>query len=309
MSEELGTIIHRGFDTWKHNINLALPFILDPLVSLLVAGVVGMAVILAIGIDTFLKLLEQAQPILESLENAQQPPVLEAAALLSLIKPYLAHIILAVIVILIATGIIRAFFRAGAIGMAKMALEKGSTSLADLVEHAKKHTVNLLLTDILIALLLLAGIVFLLPAALLSPEPFNLAEAHIGLLMLGLVLWILYMLAVGILFMLAPYALVIESLHPLDALKKSAGFFMAHKLDVILLLLLSIAVSIGASILLGSIPFIGGILNTLAAMVIIQPLTLLWWTRLYMAKNKQKTLRQRTAAAPQRPSKNTLNKN
>ena len=172
--------------------------------------------------------------------------------------------------------------------MAKAATEKGSTSFADMMNYAKKHVISLLLTDILIGLFLLVGIVFLLPAALLSPALFSgQGGAGVGTLILGIFLWITYMVIVITVLFIAPYILVIESLHPIDAIKTGFGFFVSHKLDVILLLIFTVAIAIVSNLVIGSVPKVGGFISTFVSIIIVQPLTTLWWVRLYMAKTNK----------------------
>ncbi|RZB29275.1 MAG: hypothetical protein AEth_01243 [Candidatus Argoarchaeum ethanivorans] len=288
MSEEFGRIIEKGFETWKNNLNIALPFILDSLFSILFVGMVGVAVAFVIGFDTTAQFFDRVQIISRSMSEGQEMPAVGAASLLLLIKPYIAHLILSFLIIIIGLFIIRTFFKAGAIGMAKAATEKGSTGFADMMNYAKKHVISLLLTDILIGLFLLVGIVFLLPAALLSPALFSgQGDASIGTLILGIFLWITYMVIVITVLFIAPYLLVIEFLHPIDAIKTGFGFFVSHKLDVILLLIFTVAIAIVSNLVIGSVPKVGGFISTFVSIIIVQPLTTLWWVRLYMAKTNK----------------------
>ncbi|OYT63404.1 hypothetical protein B6U67_02910 [Methanosarcinales archaeon ex4484_138] len=287
MSEELGIVIGRGFDTWKRNIGIAFPFVLDMLFSgiffLLVAGVVA----LVIGIDVFLSFTEGAGAVFGSMEAGENPQIVEIFGLVELIRPYIGLLLVAFFIVVVGWIIIRTFFRAGAIGMAKIAVERGSAGFGEMILYAKRCFVNLLLLDVLIGLLILAGIVFMLPAILVSQSSPGGSGGFAGnsvLLILGTLVWFAYMVVVSIVLMVAPYALVVDSLHPLDAVRAGFGFFTSHKLDVVMLLILTIAISILPWIILGNIPFVGGVLNMLVAVIVIQPLTLVWWVRLYMAK-------------------------
>ncbi len=288
MSEEFGKIIGKGFETWKNNINIALPFILDSIFSMLFVGMVGIAVASAIGFDTTAQFFDRLQIIIKSLSEDQEMPVMGTASLLLLIRPYITHLVLSFLIIIIGLFIIRTFFKAGAIGMAKAATERGSTGFADMMNYAKKHVISLLLTDVLIGLFLLVGIVFLLPAALLSPALFSGQDSSgVGILILGIFLWITYMVIITTVLFIAPYILVIESIHPIDAVKTGFGFFVSHKLDVILLLIFTAAIAIVSNLVIGSVPKVGGFLSTFVAIIIVQPLTTLWWVRLYMAKTNK----------------------
>jgi hypothetical protein len=290
MSEELGTVIGRGFDTWRRNFSIAIPFILDPLFSMLFVSVVIFMFVFVVGVDEILQLFDRLHLVAGSMSEGQQMQVGEVGALMALFKPYVVPMILAGLVIGVGLGVISTFFKAGAIGMAMVATEKGRTGFSDMVVCAKRHFVNLLLTYVLIGLLLLAGIVFLLPAALSSPALFDVGgvEKNVGLLMLGLFLWMVYTVIVVIALSVVPYALVVESLHPIDAIQAGFKFFASHKLDVILLLILTAALSFGSAVVLGNIPVIGGFLNAVVGIVVIQPLSVVWWTRLYMANTSKK---------------------
>jgi len=288
MGEELGTVIGRGFDTWKRNIGISLPFVLDTLFSFLFALFVAFVFALIIGVDFLFSFVERVESVSRSMEAGGGLQLVEVLGLMELLKPYIGLLALAFFIVVAGWIIIRTFFRAGAIGMVKTAIERGSTDLGDMMLYARRYFVNLMLLDALIGLVMLAGIIFILPAFLLS-EPFSGGFAdfggNMGLFVLGVLLWSAYMVVVWVIFRVAPYALVVDSLHPLDALKAGFGFFASHKLDVVMLLILTVVISILPGVILGGVPFVGGLLNMLVSVIVIQPLTLVWWVRLYMAKS------------------------
>jgi len=286
MSEEFRTVIGRGFDTWKRNIGIAFPFVLDMLFSFLFALLVAGVVAFVIGIDVFVNFVEGVGGVFESMDAGNESQLIEVFGLVELIKPYIGFLVVAVFVIVTGGIVIRTFFKAGAIGMAKTAVERGSTGFGEMFLYAKRCFVNLLLLDALIGLIMLAGIVFILPVVLVS-QPFSGGLGGFadnpGLLVLGTLLWFAYMIVVSVVLKVAQYALLVDSLHPLDAVRAGFGFFTSHKLDVVMLLILTITISILPGIILWNIPF-GGVLNMLVAVLVIQPLTFVWWVRLYMAK-------------------------
>ena len=60
---------------------------------------------------------------------------------------------------------LQAFFTSGAIGMAK-ASEYGDTVFSDMFRSGSKNAFRMLLTNLMLALISLAGIVFVVPGAL-----------------------------------------------------------------------------------------------------------------------------------------------
>ncbi|MHC1754536.1 MAG: hypothetical protein AB9861_03740 [Methanosarcina sp.] len=199
---------------------------------------------------------------------------------------------LAVILVFSLLGIfLQAFFTAGAIGMAKKASETGDTVLSDMFRFGSKNAFRLFLTSLLITVMLLVGIVFVVPGALTIGDISGLIvnpEATVegmGTLAIGILIWGIYILAINIVLSLAPYALVIDELEPLDALKTGYRFFLKNKLDVFFIWIISVGLAFingfvgevlgSESILISGITYIVPIL-------ILQPLTAVLWTRLYL---------------------------
>ncbi|WP_235284902.1 DUF7847 domain-containing protein [Methanosarcina mazei] len=193
--------------------------------------------------------------------------------------------------------ILQAFFTAGAIGMAKKASETGDTVFSDMFRSGWKNSFRLFLTSLLLALMVLAGIVFIVPGALTIGDLNSLVHnpglpvKGMGVLGAGVMLWTVYLLVISILFSLAPYALVIDELDPLDALKAGYGFFMSNKLDVFFLWTFSVGLAfvngfIGE--LLGSEILLVSIITYFVPMIILQPFTAVLWTRLYLLGEERK---------------------
>ncbi|MFQ6119790.1 MAG: hypothetical protein ACE5KE_07875, partial [Methanosarcinales archaeon] len=201
------------------------------------------------------------------------------------ITEYLSIIVVVVIVSAIIMALIQAFFTAGAIGMAKSATETGRTNLSDMVKFGKQNFINLLLAEIVIVLVIFAGIVFLVPG-FFSEKDFT----SFALIFLGFIIWFIYFLIISIALAVVQYALVIENLGPIDAISTGFKFFMNHKLDVFLVWLVIIAISFGLGIIgqiVGMIPYLNDIwlfVNMLISVIVIYPLMTLWWTRLYMSR-------------------------
>jgi hypothetical protein len=108
MHEDKGTIIEKGFETWKRNLKLTVPFVLMLVAIMLVA--VAMAVILLYPLISaspeFLSTagnVEDTEHLMELLSSVTNVELLQAVVLLGILAIFLAS----------------SFFTAGAIGMAK----------------------------------------------------------------------------------------------------------------------------------------------------------------------------------------------
>jgi hypothetical protein len=111
----------------------------------------------------------------------------------------------------------------------------------------------------------------------------------IGLVAAGLLLFILYALVLSVVLVTMPYALVVQELGPMQAVLASANFFRYNKFDVVILWLVIAALSLGLQMISGafstgeevrgtSFSALSGLVNLL----VLAPLSNLWWTRLYM---------------------------
>jgi len=283
MPEDIGTIINKGFKTWVRNLKISTPFVLNSIVggmlSFFFFALIGLLLLgpeFESGVDPTLLPPEQLFSIMgaEVLEN-------------------ISTVLLLGLIFYLLVTFVQAFFTAGAIGMAKKAAETGDAVLSDMVSAGKKNAFRLFLVSVLIALLSLVGIVFVVPGALAvgdlslfldNPEA-SLRGA--GLLSFGILVWVLYLLIINLSLSLVGYALVVDELDPIEAIITGLRVFMGNKLDVIILWVLSLALSFVGSY---TQEFIGPdsgfvlILTTIFSLIVIAPLTAIWWTRLYLTK-------------------------
>lgn len=284
MVEELGKILSNGFATWKRNLTICLPFVFSLIVIGIVALVIiGSALVLAIGpfIPTILPYLTDSGELPPEIMQQLSAPLMASAGLL------LGALLVTVILMLL----INTFFTAGAIGMARVATMTGHTSLADMLAYGRRKFLSLLGATVLIAVIQLAGLVFLIPGLVSlisgvksSGTPLDLSSmAAWALFGIGLLLLILYMLIISIVLAVPPYAVVISDLRALEGLKTGFRFFMGHKLVVFLLWLVVLVIAVLASMVLNNIPMVGGLLSMVVSVVIVQPLVVIWWTRLYLS--------------------------
>lgn len=279
MVEDIGSVIRKGFDTWKENLCICLPFVFSSILTPIVAIIIIGGVILA-STPSLVPYLTKPDEITPDLIPQLLPQILQSIDI----------IIIAFIVTIILCGLIDAFFWAGAIGMAKEATETGRTNFYHLIEYGKRKFISLFFTDIIIGLISFGGIVFLIPGILyilpelralseLPPEEAAMALAVFGL---GFLAMIVYLMIIGIIFALPRYSVVIDDVGAIEGIKNGFAAFMRNKVVVFLLWLIALAVTmIVASS--GAIPYIGGIISMILSVIIIQPLTVIWWSRLYLS--------------------------
>lgn len=295
MTEDLGTLLSNGFNTWKRNLNISFPFIFNILVNGIVAIIALIAIIFAVLMPLLSEIgISDPSTLFNMDEKELEAFIISAIPAISAhITEYLSIIIVIIIVFAIIMALVQAFFTAGAVGMAKSATETGRTTLSDMVKFGKQNFINLLLAEIVIGLVILAGIVFLVPGFLTIDFTHGFSEkdfTSFALIFLGFIIWLIYALIISIALAVVQYALVIENLGPIDAISIGFKFFMNHKLDVFLVWLVIIAISFGLGIIgqiVGLIPYLNIIwlfVNMLISVVVIYPLTTLWWTRLYMSR-------------------------
>ncbi|NPV61165.1 MAG: hypothetical protein HPY61_00775 [Methanotrichaceae archaeon] len=272
--EEMGELIGKGFETWRNNLNLCLPFVLNLLASILVLVPLAAMALTALGP---IEDLEIQSP--EELLNRAE----ESAALLAG---------LAILAALMLT-LVSSFFTASSIGMARQALETGRSTTAVMWESGRRHLWNMFLVSVLIWALTVLGAVFMLPGAwMLYPQYQNPETQSLAVLVGGMMLTVIYALILSLVLAVAPYALVIESLGPVKSLKESMAFFRYNKFDVFLLWLIVLAISIGLQMIGGSysasadslsyqpLSALTGLINLL----VLSPLATVWWARLYMSR-------------------------
>jgi len=275
MAEEISKIISNGITTYTKNPNLCIPFILN---------------IVTIGLTAIIITIFSIVYLFGSLqvEKYNTPEDLSLAFISSLSHHVfeIAAIVLAGFLIIMY---IASFFTSGAIGMARQAIETGKTTFSTMMETGKKNALNLFLAEILFLLLVFAGIVFMVPGAknIDLTQPSKNASL---LLMIGFVLWIVYLLIISVALSAFSYVLVIESLGPVEGILAGFNFFKKNASDVFLIILATIGVSFVFAII-DSIMSYNSILNTiwffvslLISVCIISPVMTLWWVRFYMTR-------------------------
>jgi hypothetical protein len=282
--EEIGEMIGRGFGVWRSNLNLCLPFLLSAIVTTLLA-----LPFLAAFFMILLPLDSMDAAMLQNEEDMQELLVQmqDSLAGLEMEKTLmLAALFLALVVLL---SLVNAFFAAGAIGMARQAMDEGKASTGAIWSYGRGHFWNLFLATLLIGLINLAGLIFLLPALIAAPLPLPADPQSMGGLVAGSLLLIIYVLALSVILAAAPYALVLEGLGPVQAVLAALKFFRYNKFDVVILWLVVAALSLSLEMISGAVSTgeaaAGQALSLatgMASLLIVAPLSNLWWTRLYM---------------------------
>jgi hypothetical protein len=141
-------------------------------------------------------------------------------------------------------------------------------------------------------LIILAGVIFAIPGILQVGDLTNIDAIMQNLLVLGagFLLWIAYGIAVSIILTVSYYALVVDKLGPIQALKTGYRFFLNNKTAVVILWLLTIVVIIALNFLstlfaqFEYLSIIWSIISTVLSIVVIPAVFTIWWTFLYMGK-------------------------
>jgi hypothetical protein len=282
MYENIGTLIGDGFGIWRKNLNLCIPFLLVFALSLLAVVPLIAAMVIIFG----------STPELISISSPQEA--------LSKMAAYLPGLALAFLIFIVLVSLVNSFFAAGGIAMAEQAIKEGKTNTGVMWSAGKKNFWNMFVASILIELIMLAGFVFLLPGILSIPPSMwtSLSENQqaIGLLALGAIMLILYLFIISLVLALTPYALVVDSLGAVEAIKASINFFSYNKFDVFMMWIIVVAISLGLQMIGSSAAAAGAeylqvglsLLTTAVNLLVLAPLSTVWWTWLYMSRTGKK---------------------
>jgi hypothetical protein len=282
--EEIGELIGKGFAVWRRNLNLCIPFLLSVILSMIVtlpflAGLFLTSLPVADINATMLQNDQDMQELISQMQSSLDH--LDAASLLPIAGLFLVW--------LVVLSLINAFFTAGAIGMARHALDEGKSDSSSMWSAGKSNFFNMFLATLLVGLLTLVGLIFFLPVLAQQTTILSADSQTIGLVAAGLILFVLYALVLSVVLVAMPYALVIEKLGPMQAVLASVDFFRYNKFDVAILWLVVVALSLGMQM-------VGGVFSAgeqangtplsalygLVNILVLAPLSNLWWTRLYM---------------------------
>lgn len=288
--EWIGDVLRNGAHTWKQNPVLCAPFVLSIISKFILIMLVLAGLAAIIGTSLF---GEIGSGISELIQLSQTPgePSLEVVETMfevyRLAVPFTGVFVVALIILMIGSALISAFFEAGAVGMVKNATVSGNTRMNDMFWYGRRSAVSLFLANVVIMLIVLAGIVFLVPGILMlaSSGSGGVAMAAFAI---GIILWIGYAIFLSIGLAPVTYALVIDNKCPIEGIERGWGFFSSNKLDVFLMWLVVVVISILIS-MVGQIFYINPVTTviwqfvfTLINICILMPLITVWWTRLYL---------------------------
>lgn len=283
MAEEIGKIINNGFGTYTKNLNICVPFILDFFISVLIALLfAGFGMFYIFGTS------------LSQIESVSTPEAM-ALVMLPLISQHIIEIAILISVILLVIFLIQAYFTSGAIGMAIQATLSGKSSLSTMNDAGRKNLVNMFFAEILFGLISLAGIVFIVPGAMkidISQLMDSKNPESAVLFIVGLMLWALYIIVLSIVLAIFRYALVAENLGPIDSISTAFEFFKKNKGDIVQLFIFLIVVSFALfivdqimnSLSISIINILWSFISFFISLIVIAPLTTVWWVRLYMVR-------------------------
>jgi len=285
--ESINELIGRGFSLWRDNLNLCIPHLLGFFFSLMALFAGLMAVIFS-GLLPLEELNETALQEMQYVEDMEEMQMLWGQMgehLAGMEGSEILQIASAILAVFVLIALVEAFFAAGAIGMARQALEKGRSSTSAMWSAGRRHFLGMFLAELLMTFIILMGILLLLPLLGSGLEKLGLLAVALALIA------IFYALALTIILSTMPYALVLEDLSPLRALRASIDFFRYNKFDVGVLWLVVLALSLGLQMVSGAIssgqPGQGQPLSVITGMIsllVLAPLSNLWWTRLYMSR-------------------------
>ena len=183
--------------------------------------------------------------------------------------------------------------------MSQNATANGDTSITDMFNAGSSNFINIFLANFLIMLMMIAGIIFVVPGAILTRNYMEVVESTqftsgILLLLMGIVIWVIYLLVLNVVLAIVLYSIVIERTGAMDGIIKGYEFFMENKLSVFVLWLVIFLLSPVVTVifffageviaLIGSdgLNMIWSLGSQVLILVTIQPLIVIWWTRLYM---------------------------
>jgi hypothetical protein len=288
MSENLEKIITKGFNSWTRNLNICIPLLTNYFIQITVMFIAAIAAMLLFFGNDFSGMAFMTEDELFDLMSF-------------FIKENLTAAIIIAFLVFLVLLLFDSYFFAGAVGMSQNATASGDTSISDMFNAGGSNFINIFLANFLIMLMKITGIIFVVPGAILTRNYMEVVESTqftsgILLLLMGIVIWIIYLLVLNVVLAIVLYSIVIERTGAMDGITRGYNFFMDNKLSVFALWLFIFAVSTAVAVIFffaGEVIAIIGseglnIIWSLGSQVLIlltmQPLIVIWWTRLYMVR-------------------------
>ncbi|RLI93542.1 MAG: hypothetical protein DRO92_04105, partial [Candidatus Altiarchaeales archaeon] len=283
MSEDFEDTLIEGYKTWRNNINIGIP----PLINFLIKSGVVVVYVILIGILLFsfagLSGITEKTPYILSDLNL----------LLETMKGIVWVILISIPIILLLSLLIDSFFTAGAIGMAKEATEKGVTKLDDMMSYGKRKFISLFLVKII-----LFAIIYIIPLFLIIGLSglfglLNMINISLFFMFILIGIFLLYISILNIILSPVQYALIVSDLGTIDGIREGYRFFLKNKLSVVLIIISVGAISTIFNTIVGTIasffnviPYIGAFirlaivfLSLLISSFLIEGVSITLWTR------------------------------
>jgi len=222
MTESIENILKSGFGIWRKNHNIALPFLFNLFASFLLVIIFIASLFLILAIPLTL----DVQRITNSSSNIAE--LMDVGSVLMVVLLFVIFVSLYILV--------NSFFLAGAVGMARRAIETKRTSLNDMVNSGKRKFLDLFLAQLIISVSIILLFLFLIgiPILIVTKVPV-IAMIGSSLIEFGGNLLGLLVTVIAILFIAVPFAIVISDLGAIEGLKRGYRFFMDNKFPVMLL--------------------------------------------------------------------------
>lgn len=290
MTEDLGAILGNGFNVWKKNLGLCVPFLLNAILILV------LLVPFAISVVSLLGVFEKP----DAVEN------MSGADMIAAVSDALPQLVAAGCIFIVVSSLISSFFTAGAVGMAGEANASGLTSSRTMWSAGREGFFRIFIASLVISLISLTGTIVVTAAIAgyvwrtSDPSVFgnltSLSETAIQaafidiiwLLMIWILLILIFVLAVSLFFSVVSQGVVLDGMSSIQALKSSVQFFRGNIFDVFMIWLVTVGISMAISIpgqLIGKdLAGYWSIFSSILSLFVIAPLTVVWWTRLYMSR-------------------------
>lgn len=278
MTEKLDGILKKGWSIWRKNLILSVPFILSFVLIIVLFIVFGIVLMLL---------------FLPGLTGFSGMDMLNVVILA-----------LAVILFIVLVSLISSFFSAGAIGMAKKAIEQKKPNLDEMADYGKRKFIDLFLASLIIMVITLVSLILLVGAFIGIPLALGISPSDSIVsftpMIIGTAISVLFLIVIGIALAMVPYAVVISDLGPMEGVKKGVRFFLDNRLHTFLLWLIIMVVSITSSLIFNviqfifeQIPLLGIILSIIISLisvafsvVVLSPLSTVWYSYFYMDRVK-----------------------
>jgi hypothetical protein len=303
MYEDLSRVIGNGFGTWRDNLILCIPFLVGAAFAIIV-GIVSLILIFSLNPESFQELgdasLEMGKLTFgEIVSVAERNPV-----------PFVI-----LLITVLAEAFVDSFFRAGAVGMARQATVEMTTTSRTMWAAGRRFAADIFFVRFILGFIMLAGLVLIVPGLIHFLESLGVYSTEdlavlnldtisealtafdpqvVSSLFLGLSLFIIYLLTISLLFAVVFYAVVLDDLGPIAAIRSAINFFRSNLFDVFIIWLTVMALSLSVGMvgqLFANNPSAASawsFFSVASSLVVIEPLSTVWWTRLYMSRTGKK---------------------